>query len=84
LVELSGDGAMPVLAAKGDVAGFIQMLDALLESEKLRENEQEAATGTEVKQQDIFCNDCEKNSQTPFHWVYHKCTHCSSYNTRLA
>mmetsp|Transcript_2364 Transcript_2364/g.8442 ORF Transcript_2364/g.8442 Transcript_2364/m.8442 type:complete len:773 (-) Transcript_2364:167-2485(-) len=75
----------PVCAkSMGDMRGYFKMLDALLESEKLRENEQEAATGTEVKQQDIFCNDCEKNSQTPFHWVYHKCTHCSSYNTRLA
>mmetsp|Transcript_36701 Transcript_36701/g.59292 ORF Transcript_36701/g.59292 Transcript_36701/m.59292 type:complete len:814 (-) Transcript_36701:151-2592(-) len=31
----------------------------------------------------ILCNDCEKKSTAPFHYLYHKCQHCSSYNTRL-
>lgn len=32
----------------------------------------------------IFCNDCEKRSIVPYHMSqYHKCTHCSSYNTSV-
>ena len=33
--------------------------------------------------QEVLCNDCEKRSQAPFHFVYHCCEHCQSYNTRL-
>ncbi|KAK1374720.1 RING finger and CHY zinc finger domain-containing protein 1 [Heracleum sosnowskyi] len=31
----------------------------------------------------ILCNDCNKTSQVPFHFVGHKCSHCNSYNTRV-
>lgn len=31
----------------------------------------------------ILCNDCEKRSNTSFHFMYHKCKHCGSYNTKL-
>src|SRR5947209_5163579 len=31
----------------------------------------------------ILCNDCEKKGPAPFHWLYHKCSSCGSYNTRL-
>lgn len=31
----------------------------------------------------ILCNDCEQKGEAPFHFVYHKCSHCNSYNTRL-
>lgn len=31
----------------------------------------------------ILCNDCEKRGTASFHWLYHKCSHCASYNTRL-
>lgn len=31
----------------------------------------------------ILCNDCEKKGTAPFHWLYHKCSSCGSYNTRL-
>lgn len=34
--------------------------------------------------QAVMCNDCGKHSEAPFHFVYHKCAHCASYNTRLA
>ena len=33
--------------------------------------------------QAILCNDCERKGQAPFHFVYHKCPHCASYNTRV-
>ncbi|KAJ1731399.1 hypothetical protein LPJ72_003962 [Coemansia sp. Benny D160-2] len=31
----------------------------------------------------VFCNDCHKRSVTRFHFIYHKCQDCSSYNTSL-
>lgn len=33
--------------------------------------------------QDILCNDCDKKGNAPFHWLYHKCGFCGSYNTRV-
>ncbi|KAJ2773557.1 hypothetical protein IWQ57_001239 [Coemansia nantahalensis] len=31
----------------------------------------------------VFCNDCRKQSAAAFHFVYHKCGHCSSWNTAV-
>ncbi|OLY83890.1 RING finger and CHY zinc finger domain-containing protein 1 [Smittium mucronatum] len=31
----------------------------------------------------IFCNDCRTRSTVPYHFVYHKCTNCGSYNTTI-
>ncbi|KAJ1735922.1 hypothetical protein LPJ61_000295 [Coemansia biformis] len=31
----------------------------------------------------IFCSDCRKHSTAAFHFVYHKCGNCSSYNTAV-
>ncbi|RHZ10987.1 hypothetical protein DYB26_008488 [Aphanomyces astaci] len=33
----------------------------------------------------IYCSDCERKSETKFHFVYHKCQHdeCKSYNTKV-
>jgi RING finger/CHY zinc finger protein 1 len=31
----------------------------------------------------ILCNDCEEKSTTKFHFVYHKCQKCQSYNTKI-
>lgn len=33
--------------------------------------------------QEVLCNDCGKKGQAEFHFVYHKCPHCASYNTKL-
>ena len=32
---------------------------------------------------DLYCMDCQENSNTPYHFVYNKCPRCSSYNTRV-
>ncbi len=32
---------------------------------------------------DVFCNDCNKRSKSPFHFLYQKCQLCESYNTRI-
>ncbi|CEI86363.1 hypothetical protein RMCBS344292_00805 [Rhizopus microsporus] len=31
----------------------------------------------------IFCNDCEKKTQAKYHFFYHKCGHCGSFNTTV-
>jgi hypothetical protein len=32
---------------------------------------------------DVLCNDCEMRSVVAYHFLYHKCSHCGSYNTKL-
>ncbi|XP_059649687.1 zinc finger protein BRUTUS-like [Cornus florida] len=60
----------------GDMAVYFGMLDALLASEELPEEFRDRC-------QDILCNDCENKGTSPFHWLYHKCGHCGSYNTKV-
>ncbi|KAL8457297.1 hypothetical protein ACS0TY_034416 [Phlomoides rotata] len=60
----------------GDMQVYFGMLDALLAEEKTPE---EYAGQVQV----ILCNDCEKRGNASFHWLYHKCPYCGSYNTRL-
>ncbi|CAN4100453.1 unnamed protein product [Withania somnifera] len=60
----------------GDVKVLFEVLDAFLSEEKIPE---EYAGQTQV----ILCNDCQKRGTASFHWHYHKCSHCGSYNTRL-
>lgn len=31
----------------------------------------------------ILCNDCEMKSDTSYHFLYHKCQYCASYNTKV-
>ena len=35
------------------------------------------------KKRIIYCNDCEKKTETSAHFVYHKCQNCGSYNTEI-
>ncbi|XP_075519466.1 zinc finger protein BRUTUS-like At1g74770 isoform X1 [Primulina tabacum] len=60
----------------GDMQVFFGMLDALLAEEKIPE---EYAGKVQV----ILCNDCDKRGSAAFHWLYHKCPNCGSFNTRL-
>ncbi|KAI3726913.1 hypothetical protein L1987_66720 [Smallanthus sonchifolius] len=60
----------------GDMQVYFGMLDAMLAEEKIPDE----YLG---RTQDILCNDCEKKGIAPFHWLYHKCPSCGSYNTRL-
>ncbi|XP_058088367.1 zinc finger protein BRUTUS-like isoform X2 [Magnolia sinica] len=60
----------------GDMAVYFGMLDALLAAEELPEEYRDRC-------QDILCNDCDKKGTSRFHWLYHKCGFCGSYNTRV-
>lgn len=31
---------------------------------------------------DVYCNDCQKSNNVPFHYIGIKCTNCGSYNTQ--
>ncbi|CAN6938541.1 unnamed protein product [Brassica oleracea var. botrytis] len=60
----------------GDMQVYFSMLDALLSEEKMPD---EYTNKTQV----ILCNDCGRKGEVPYHWLYHKCSSCGSYNSRL-
>ncbi|KAL8531722.1 hypothetical protein ACS0TY_008353 [Phlomoides rotata] len=60
----------------GDMSVYFEMLDALMTSEVLPEEYRNRC-------QDILCNECGRKGTAPFHWLYHKCGFCGSYNTRV-
>ncbi|CAN6901227.1 unnamed protein product, partial [Brassica oleracea] len=60
----------------GDMKVYFRMLDALLAEQKMPD---EYLNQTQV----ILCNDCGRKGNAPYHWLYHKCSCCASYNTRL-
>ncbi|XP_010459541.1 PREDICTED: uncharacterized protein LOC104740590 isoform X1 [Camelina sativa] len=60
----------------GDMQVYFRMLDALLAEQKMPD---EYLNQTQV----ILCNDCGRKGNAPYHWLYHKCSSCASYNTRL-
>ncbi|KAK4843002.1 hypothetical protein QYF36_002606 [Acer negundo] len=60
----------------GDMTIYFGMLDGLLAAEELPEEYRNRI-------QDILCNDCERKGIAQFHWLYHKCGLCGSYNTRV-
>lgn len=31
----------------------------------------------------IYCNDCEKKSVAKYHFLYHRCSHCHGYNSKV-
>eukprot|EP00879_Flechtneria_rotunda_P008507 GHRR01008912.1.p1 GENE.GHRR01008912.1~~GHRR01008912.1.p1 ORF type:complete len:1552 (+),score=616.00 GHRR01008912.1:172-4827(+) len=62
----------------GDMSVYFQMLDCLLASERRKLPVEYAG-----RQQAVLCQDCGRVGQAPYHFVYHACPHCRSYNTRL-
>jgi zinc finger-like protein len=53
------------------------MLDAILAEERAT-SEDDGKT-----KQKVACNDCGAETLAPFHFVYHACESCRSYNTRV-
>jgi zinc finger-like protein len=62
----------------GDMSMYFTMLDSLLASERHRLPAEYAD-----KKQSVLCQDCGKVGRAAYHWVYHACPHCKSYNTRI-
>ena len=63
----------------GDFSVYFRMIDAILADE----SEHSMPTSIEGKTQKVLCNDCCKESEAKFHFVYHACANCRSYNTRV-
>ena len=61
----------------GNMTVFWRMLDAKLAGE-VGQMPPEDRNRTSR----ILCNDCGKKGSAPFHYVYHKCLPCGSYNTQ--
>jgi len=61
----------------GDMSHYFSQLDAFIAQQTI-------PPPYDRKKTLILCNDCEKKSIVPFHFIYHKCGHgeCGSYNTR--
>lgn len=60
----------------GDMAVYWKMIDTLLEGEVL-------PAEYALRTQSVRCNDCARETEAPFHFVYHKCGGCGGYNTRV-
>ena len=63
--------------ACADTVVLVQMIDSILASERPLHPDLTA------QQQPVLCRDCEARSDAPFHFVYHKCQQCGSYNTTV-
>ena len=66
----------------GDFTAYFRMLDAIL----AEENEANAETNANGRAQNkakqrVLCNDCGEETLADFHFVYHACAACRSYNT---
>ncbi|GBG24918.1 Zinc finger protein BRUTUS [Hondaea fermentalgiana] len=60
----------------GDMSAYFRRIDQLLKDEKM------PAEYAGLRSR-IFCSDCETRSIAPYHFVYHKCNDCGSYNTKV-
>ncbi|CAK4725319.1 hypothetical protein LEN26_018031 [Aphanomyces euteiches] len=62
----------------GDMRAYFARIDDLLAHEQMPAEYQDYRSI-------VYCSDCERKSETKFHFVYHKCQHedCKSYNTKV-
>ncbi|CDH48524.1 chy and ring finger domain [Lichtheimia corymbifera JMRC:FSU:9682] len=65
------------LKSMTDMSAYFKLIDEEMRQQPMPE-EYKSYVST------IFCNDCQSRStNVPFHFFYHKCTHCASYNTTV-
>ena len=57
-----------------DLTNYWKLIDMTISSHQMPEEFQDWTA-------DVHCNDCEKKSNTKYHFSYHKCQHCEGYNT---
>jgi hypothetical protein len=58
------------------MTNYFQQIDRMLEQHKMPAEYEDVWSI-------VLCNDCEQKSKTKYHFLYHKCQHCQSYNTKL-
>lgn len=59
-----------------DMSHYFSQIDRMLEQHKMPPEYADFYSY-------ILCNDCEKKSKTKYHFLYHKCQECGSYNTKI-
>lgn len=59
-----------------DMSHFFNQIDLMLANHVMPQEYDNVVSS-------ILCNDCEMKSTTKFHFVYHKCKYCKSYNTKV-
>ncbi|ORZ05264.1 zinc-ribbon-domain-containing protein [Absidia repens] len=60
----------------GDMSHYFARLDRALERQSMPDEYAHVLSH-------VFCNDCERRCAAPYHFFYHKCAHCASYNTTV-
>eukprot|EP00294_Goniomonas_avonlea_P010916 CAMPEP_0114542406 /NCGR_PEP_ID=MMETSP0114-20121206/1820_1 /TAXON_ID=31324 /ORGANISM="Goniomonas sp, Strain m" /LENGTH=397 /DNA_ID=CAMNT_0001726705 /DNA_START=138 /DNA_END=1331 /DNA_ORIENTATION=+ len=60
----------------GDMSSYFQRLDDWLATEVMPPEFSNLTSH-------ILCSDCETRGSAPFHFTYHKCGSCGSYNTKV-
>jgi hypothetical protein len=60
----------------GDMSSLFSHIDNLMQIQKM------PPEYSNMRSQ-IFCNDCEEKSVALYHFMYHKCQSCGSYNTKV-
>lgn len=63
-----------------DMSNWYKALDEYLEKER---KEHPLSREMAARRSEVYCNDCEKKSITPWHYQHHKCQPCGSYNTSV-
>ncbi|CAO3614139.1 unnamed protein product [Cunninghamella echinulata] len=64
------------LKSLGDMSDYFARLDRELERQTMPSEYDKYISH-------VFCNDCERRSPAKYHFFYHKCGHCKSYNTTV-
>jgi zinc finger-like protein len=59
------------------------MLDSILREEREGAAAEDDGGEKMKTKQRVACNDCGEETLAPFHFVYHACAACHSYNTRV-
>eukprot|EP00123_Amoebidium_parasiticum_P015424 comp22966_c0_seq1/m.36474 comp22966_c0_seq1/g.36474 ORF comp22966_c0_seq1/g.36474 comp22966_c0_seq1/m.36474 type:complete len:359 (-) comp22966_c0_seq1:402-1478(-) len=64
------------LKSLGNMEEYFRKIDEFLTEQPMPDEYRESRAK-------ISCNDCEMRSEAPFHFSYHKCQECGSYNTKV-
>ncbi|KAI8336927.1 zinc-ribbon-domain-containing protein [Blakeslea trispora] len=64
------------LKSLGDMSEYFNRLDKDLELQPMPAEYEKYISH-------IFCNDCEQKTPAKYHFFYHKCGHCGSFNTTV-
>ncbi|KAL1916101.1 uncharacterized protein VTP21DRAFT_6105 [Calcarisporiella thermophila] len=60
----------------GDMEAYFRRLDAVMAQQEMPPEYRDYVSL-------VFCNDCEQRCEAPYHFLYHKCKGCGSYNVKV-